>query len=189
MEGTGLGLEIVEKLCQTLGHKLDIQSKVGLGTRVAITIPAASVNKAETKTAPKLKTTNTNMISEKSILIVEVNDINLEIAKNMIIDEVAAVHCALNGQEAIDMIKTNAIDYDVVLMDLNMPIKDGYAAAIEINSMEHLKIKPRIIALSADAYEDTEVRCAKAGMSQHLAKPFTKDLLIKTVARPNFNVL
>jgi CheY-like chemotaxis protein len=182
-QGTGLGLEIVDKLCRELGHQLDIQSTVGEGTQVSISLEKSKIRSIVNLKAVESQYSNTIDSASMSVLVVDDNEINREIAKSMLQDTVGRIDMAVNGKEAVDMVAQNA-GYDVVLMDLSMPVKNGFDAAREINALSDLQVRSRIIALSADAFEGTRQRCEKVGMSQHVAKPFTRDELLKAVLRP-----
>jgi len=184
LQGTGLGLEIVSKLCETLGHQLNIESEVGKGTSVSIKIPKSSSNGL-------IHSSNTvdgemELLSNKieSVLIVDDNEINIHIARSMLKGHVNIIDSAENGLEAVDMVVAKN-GYDVVLLDLNMPVMNGYDAAIKIKALTLCKAKNRLIALTADVYDETRIRCAKVGMYQHVSKPFSSDLLIRAVIEPS----
>lgn len=182
-DGTGLGLEIVDKLCTALDHDLNIESHVNEGTTVTVSLlRSESSHKFENKLPDKLNASDSAKLPQ-AVLIVDDNDINREIAYSMLEGHIAKIDMAADGKEAVSMVSAFP-NYDVVLMDLNMPEKNGFDAAMEIKAIT-ANIKPtRIIALSADAMDDTRKRCLKAGMKQHLAKPFTRANLLQTVIDP-----
>jgi PAS domain S-box-containing protein len=181
VQGTGLGLEIVHKLCQAMDHPLNIESTLGIGTNVTITIPLSDIAK------PKMR--DNDVISEarfvtkkpiKSVLIVDDNEINREIAYHMLKDTIAQIDTAENGKIAVQKTIANK-GYDVILMDLNMPVKNGYEASREIKALPSTFGQSRIIALTADAFEDAAGKCDQVGMHQRITKPFTKERLVNAV--------
>jgi PAS domain S-box-containing protein len=181
IQGTGLGLEIVHKLCLALEHPLDIQSTIGIGTSVTLTVPLSDTAMPRLHSSPLLPVTSWVQPPQiKSLLIVDDNDINRDIAFHMLKDTVAHIDTAENGKVAVEKNKAKS-GYDVILMDLNMPVKNGYDAAREINASSMLDAKSRIIALSADALDDAVIRCKKVGIYQRVTKPFTKEQLLEAL--------
>jgi CheY-like chemotaxis protein/anti-sigma regulatory factor (Ser/Thr protein kinase) len=183
VEGTGLGLEIVKKLCDALGHTLKITSTVGKGTTINIGLQKAIKRESDNPIDKVIEPSITEHCEPKTILIVDDNEINREIAKTMLQNLFPTVHSASNGEEAVNMVRTQK-GYDVILMDLSMPIKNGYDAAREINTLV-LNREARIIAVSADAFEEISHKCAENGIKQHVAKPFTKKSLLQAIRDPN----
>ncbi|WP_395344704.1 response regulator [Ningiella sp. W23] len=205
--GAGLGLEIVARLCKELGHTLSMESELDKGTRVSVDCKIAfqtqvpeTIDRASTQALKK-------DIYVGNVLIVDDNEINLEIAKSMLKEHAARLHWASSGEEAIEKAKQHA-DYDVILMDLNMPGKDGFQTTRDIlseaavsadnlqtellsaqdsSSSSHMSSQkiPIIIAVSADGYNETLERCRQAGMHSHLTKPFTKQKLLSTLLSIN----
>ncbi|MFC4701152.1 ATP-binding protein [Glaciecola siphonariae] len=175
--GTGLGLEIVSRLCTELGHDMHIESTIDKGTTVTITCALAK-KAASVDTIKQTKSQSQHSkFSLNSILIVDDNDINLEIACTMLEGVAHKIDRAHNGDEAVKkVIQENG--YDCILMDLNMPIKDGFQATKEILQLGELELIPVIVAVSADAFDETLDTCKKVGMKGHLRKPFTRDSLI-----------
>lgn len=178
--GTGLGLDIVVKLSNMLGHQFDLQSQFGFGTQASLVLEHTSAPVMQNK-ATKINTPN-NDISGASILVTDDNEINREIVNSMLEQLGCSLDFAKDGQEAIDMVTSKKRQYDIILMDINMPVKDGYKATTEIRSLNSIK-QPVIIALSADAFDETLKRCEHHGMNGHLAKPFTKQQLLDTITR------
>jgi signal transduction histidine kinase/CheY-like chemotaxis protein len=188
IQGTGLGLEIVEKLCANLSHPLKIESELDEGTKVRISMIKSSGPVPNESAQPVKRSADDVRVKPTSVLIVDDNEINREIAKSMIQNEVSIIDMAENGKIAVEMVVQKG-GYDVVLMDLNMPVKNGYDAAVEINALQSVLKRSRIIAVSADAFEETSERCAKLGIAQHIAKPFTRDALIEAVLDPTVRAI
>ena len=179
--GTGLGLEIVKRLCSELNHQLKVESSLHKGTSVTITCPLSLRNKVSNDSAQDRFDDQSDEDSQfGKVLIVDDNEINREIANSMLLGHCSQIDLAVDGQEALAFTIVNK-DYDVILMDLNMPVKDGYRAATDILGLANLKKKPVIIAVSADAFDETIEACKQVGMNHHLKKPFTKRHLFKAI--------
>lgn len=180
--GTGLGMAIVAKLVEKMGGTIQVESKLGEGSCFTVTLPF-EIDKAAAQNARPAEAPVT--LQGKTLLVVEDNELNMEIAEFVLEDAGAAVCKAENGQKAVEMFTAApAGTYDAVLMDLMMPVMDGYTAARAIRSADHADAKTvPIIAMSANAYEEDVQKCLAAGMNAHLSKPLFKDTLIATVAR------
>ncbi len=178
--GTGLGLDIVLKLAKMLGHTFDLQSQYGVGTQASLIVDlaAAPVLQNQRKKASNL----ISDISGASILVTDDNEINREVVNSMLQHQGCSLDFAKDGQEAVDLVTVEKRQYDIILMDINMPVKDGYKATADIRRLDSIK-QPLIIALSADAFDETIKRCEQQGMDGHLAKPFTKAQLLDTIKR------
>ena len=124
-------------------------------------------------------------ISGMNILLVEDNEVNMEIAKFLLEEDGATVITAANGQEAIDIFKkSKAGKIDAILMDIMMPIKDGYEATKEIRAMRRKDAKTiPIIAMTANAFAEDKREALKAGMTQHIAKPINNRIIVQTIAK------
>ena len=179
--GTGLGMPITKKLVEKMGGTIVFESEEGAGTTFVIRIPFKidlDVDKREEK----------KDISEKSIkglhvLLAEDNELNMEIAEFMLQTEGAVVTKAWNGQEAVDIFrKSRSGEFDVILMDIMMPVMNGYEAAKMIRSLdrEDAKVIP-IIAMTANAFTEDRLRAKEAGMDEHIAKPVDGKLLVKVI--------
>ena len=179
--GTGLGMPITKKLVEKMGGTIAFESEEGAGTTFVIRIPFKidlDVDKREEK----------KDISEKSIkglhvLLAEDNELNMEIAEFMLQNEGTVVTKAWNGQEAVDIFrKSRSGEFDVILMDIMMPVMNGYEAAKMIRSLdrEDAKVIP-IIAMTANAFTEDKMRAKEAGMDEHIAKPVDGRLLVKVI--------
>lgn len=171
--GTGLGLTIVKQLVEFQNGKIHVTSKEHTGSTFSIVIPY-SIGKAKTleqvtKPTKTLKGINT---SQLSVLLVEDNDINRLYAKSILKNWQCHIDIAENGLVAIEKVKNNF--YDVVLMDIQMPVMDGYEATKGIRSM-HQSMRVPIIALTANATPRDIEKCLAAGMNDYLPKPFTPE--------------
>ena len=178
--GTGLGLPIVKSLVELMDGKIEIQSEVGKGTDVIITMSIEHVQdyrEAEKEVPLEFDFTG------KRILICEDNEINVLIAQKMLESKNAIVEVAENGQVGLDKYLSNKDGYySAILMDLRMPVMGGYDATFEIRRA--LKSDARtipIIALSADAFNHDVSKSLNAGMNAHIAKPFDSEQLYKTL--------
>jgi signal transduction histidine kinase/ActR/RegA family two-component response regulator len=179
--GTGLGMPISKKLVEKMGGTITFKSKEGAGTIFLIRVPFKIDLRADKREKQK-------DISEKSlkglhILLVEDNELNMEIAEFMIRNEGAVVTKAWNGQEAVEIFKKSRPgEIDVILMDIMMPVMNGYEATKIIRSMgrEDAKVIP-IIAMTANAFTEDRLRAKEAGMNEHIAKPVDANKLVKAI--------
>ena len=179
--GTGLGMPITKKLVEKMGGTISFESKEGAGTTFVIRIPFKIDQDADEREEQK-------DVSEKSIkglhiLLVEDNDLNMEIAEFLLQNEGAAVSKAWNGQEAVEIFRKSVPgEFDVILMDIMMPVMNGYEATKMIRSMdrEDAKVIP-IIAMTANAFTEDRLRVKEAGMNEHIAKPVDMKLLVKVI--------
>lgn len=179
--GTGLGLSIVNALVNKMGGKIDVQSEIDEGTSFIISIPfdIGTEIEQETETVDSVD----NSIEGMKILLVEDNELNSDIAK-MIFEESGGIVTAVsNGKEAVDILAECTSDsYDVVLMDVNMPVMNGYAATGIIRNMPKVKDIP-IIAMTACTFDEDVKKCREAGMNAHIAKPIDVKQAIATICR------
>ena len=180
--GTGLGMAIVGQLVKKMNGTIAVDSKLGEGTCFTVVLPF-EIDKTSIRPVP---TENPPAdIHGASLLVVEDNELNMEIAEFVLTDAGAMVQKAENGRVAVEMFTTApAGTYDVILMDLMMPVMDGYQAteAIRASANPDAKTVP-IIAMSANAYEEDVQKCLAIGMNAHLGKPLFKDTLISTIAK------
>ena len=179
--GTGLGMPITKKLVEKMGGTITFESEEGVGTKFVVLIPFKIDMEADQRKEQE-------NVSEKSIkglhiLLAEDNELNMEIAEFMLQNEGADVTKAWNGQEAVELFrKSKPGEFDVILMDIMMPVMNGYEAAERIRSLdrEDAKMIP-IIAMTANACTEDRLRAKKAGMDEHIPKPVDVKLLLKVI--------
>ena len=179
--GTGLGMPITKKLVEKMGGTISFESKEGTGTTFVIRIPFRidTDRKDRTETEEKTETS----IQGLHVLLTEDNELNMEIAEFVLRNEGTVVTKAWNGQEAVDIFrKSSPGEFDVILMDIMMPVMNGYEAAKMIRSLdrEDAKVIP-IIAMTANAFTEDKMRAKEAGMDEHIAKPVDRKLLVKVI--------
>ena len=179
--GTGLGMPITKKLVEKMGGTISFESKEGTGTTFVIRIPFRidTDRKDRTETEEKTETS----IQGLHVLLTEDNELNMEIAEFVLQNEGTVVTKAWNGQEAVDIFrKSSPGEFDVILMDIMMPVMNGYEAAKMIRSLdrEDAKVIP-IIAMTANAFTEDKMRAKEAGMDEHIAKPVDRKLLVKVI--------
>ena len=179
--GTGLGMPITKKLVEKMGGTISFESKEGTGTTFVIRIPFQidADMKDRTETEEKTETS----IQGLHVLLTEDNELNMEIAEFVLQNEGAVVTKAWNGQKAVDIFrKSRPGEFDVILMDIMMPVMNGYEAAKMIRSLdrEDAKVIP-IIAMTANAFTEDKMRAKEAGMDEHIAKPVDGKLLVKAI--------
>ena len=179
--GTGLGMPITKKLVEKMGGTISFESKEGTGTTFVIRIPFQidADMKDRTETEEKTETS----IHGLHVLLTEDNELNMEIAEFVLQNEGAVVTKAWNGQKAVDIFRKNRPgEFDVILMDIMMPVMNGYEAAKMIRSLdrEDAKVIP-IIAMTANAFTEDKMRAKEAGMDEHIAKPVDGKLLVKVI--------
>ena len=179
--GTGLGMPITKKLVEKMGGTIAFESKEGEGTTFVIKIPFkidpdADSREEQTEVSGK-------SIKGLHILLAEDNELNMEIAEFMLRNEGAIVTKAWNGQEAVEIFrKSEAGEFNVILMDIMMPVMNGYEAAKQIRFMdrEDASVIP-IIAMTANAFTEDRIRAKEVGMDEHIAKPVDAKLLVKVI--------
>ena len=179
--GTGLGMPITKKLVEKMSGTISFESKEGTGTTFVIRIPFRidTDRKDRTETEEKTETS----IQGLHVLLTEDNELNMEIAEFVLQNEGAVVTKAWNGQKAVDIFRKNRPgEFDVILMDIMMPVMNGYEAAKMIRSLdrEDAKVIP-IIAMTANAFIEDRMRAKEAGMDEHIAKPVDRKLLVKVI--------
>ena len=179
--GTGLGMAISKKLVEEMGGTITFESEKGVGTTFVIRVPFKIDPDADKREEPK-------NVSEKSIkglhvLLAEDNELNMEIAEFVLQNEGAEVTKAWNGQETVELFrKSESGEFDVILMDIMMPVLNGYEAARMIRSLDREDAKKiPIIAMTANAFTEDRIRAKEAGMDEHVAKPVDAELLIKVI--------
>ncbi len=179
--GTGLGMAIAKNLVEKMGGTITLESEYGVGTTFVIRVPFKIDLDADKREEQK-------DISEKSIkglhiLLAEDNELNMEIAEFLLQNEGADVTKAWNGQEAVELFrKSGPGGFDVILMDIMMPVMNGYEATKMIRSLDREDAKEiPIIAMTANAFTEDRIRAKEAGMDEHIAKPVDVELLIKVI--------
>ena len=179
--GTGLGMPITKKLVEKMGGTITFESKEGVGTTFVIRVPFKIDLDADKREEQK-------NVSEKSIkglhiLLAEDNELNMEIAEFVLQNEGADVTKAWNGQEAVELFRKNEPgEFDVILMDIMMPVMNGYEATKMIRSLEREDAKTiPIIAMTANAFTEDRIRAKESGMDEHIAKPVDVELLVKVI--------
>ena len=181
LAGTGLGMPITKKLVEKMGGTISFESKEGTGTTFVIRIPFQidADMKDRNETEEKTETS----IQGLHVLLTEDNELNMEIAEFVLQNEGAVVTKAWNGQKAVDIFrKSRPGEFDAILMDIMMPVMNGYEAAKMIRSLdrEDAKVIP-IIAMTANAFTEDKMRAKEAGMDEHIAKPVDGKLLVKVI--------
>ena len=179
--GTGLGMPITKKLVEKMGGTITFESEEGVGTKFVVLIPFKIDMEADQRKEQE-------DVSEKSIkglhiLLAEDNELNMEIAEFMLQNEGADVTKAWNGQEAVELFrKSKPGEFDVILMDIMMPVMNGYEATklIRFLDREDARMIP-IIAMTANAFTEDRLRAKEAGMDEHIPKPVDVKLLLKVI--------
>ena len=179
--GTGLGMTIVSQLVTMMGGRISFTSKVDEGTSFVVTLPFHIVADVELK-MPESSGENVSLEGKRALLV-EDNELNMEIAQFILENENMKVSCAWNGKEAVDIFAgSKPGEYDLILMDIMMPVMDGLEAARQIRAMDRpdAKLIP-IAAMSANAFQDDVERSKKAGMNKHISKPLTGEGVIREI--------
>ena len=179
--GTGLGMPITKKLVEKMGGTISFESKAGAGTTFVIRIPFRIDTDRDSKVEAGEKTEAS--IRGLHILLAEDNELNMEIAEFMLKNEGADVTKAWNGREAVEIFeKSRPDEFDIILMDIMMPVMNGYEASKMIHSMDREDAKTiPIIAMTANAFTEDKIRAKEAGMDEHIAKPVDGKLLVKII--------
>ena len=179
--GTGLGMPISKKLIEKMGGTITFESEEGVGTTFVIRVPF----RIDTDRSDRVETGEKQEASIRGmhILLAEDNELNMEIAEFMLQNEGAVVTKAWNGQEAVELFeKSRSGEFDVILMDIMMPVMNGYEATKMIRSLDREDAKEvSIIAMTANAFTEDRIRAKEAGMDEHIAKPVDTELLVKII--------
>ena len=179
--GTGLGMPITKKLVEKMGGTVTFESEKGVGTTFVIRVPFKidlDADKREEQTDASEKS-----IKGLHILLAEDNELNMEITEFVLQNEGADLTKAWDGQEAVELFRNSEPgEFDVILMDIMMPVMNGYEAAKMIRSLDREDAKEvPIIAMTANAFTEDRIRAKEAGMDEHVAKPVDVELLIKII--------
>ena len=182
--GTGLGLSIIKSMIELMGGSIQVESRQGIGTKFTVDLSFDMASKEEVYGSRNaIKTSAIHTIKGKRILIAEDNELNAEIAKTVLEDVGALVTRVEDGQQAVELFKEKpAGTFDAILMDLMMPVMDGYTATREIRSLERSDSKTiPIIAMTANAFQEDAEKCIAVGMNAHLAKPLDVEKVMITI--------
>ena len=169
--GTGLGLTISKNIIDFMGGKIDVYSEKGKGSAFVVTVPLKTA-KADSRRTERT-TYQEYDFAGKRVLLVEDNEINIEITRNILIHKNFMVDIAENGKASVDhFLKHEPGYYDVILMDIRMPVMDGLAATRCIRESDHSDSKTvPIVAMTANVFEEDVKKSFDAGMNAHLSKP------------------
>ena len=180
--GTGLGMPIAKKLIETMGGTITFESENGAGTTFVIRIPF-KIDLNSDKREEKKDVSDGKSIKGLHILLAEDNELNMEIAEFVLQNEGAVVTKAWNGQEAVERFKKSEPgEFDAILMDIMMPVMNGYEATKRIRFMEREDAKTiPIIAMTANAFTEDRIRAKEVGMDEHISKPVDAKLLVKVI--------
>ena len=179
--GTGLGMAIAKNLVEKMGGTITFESEEGAGTTFVIRVPFRIDTDRDSKAETGEKTEAS--IRGLHILLAEDSELNMEIAEFLLQNEGAEVTKAWNGQEVVELFRKSAPgEFNVILMDVMMPVMNGYEATKMIRSLcrEDAKRIP-IIAMTANAFTEDRIRAKEAGMDEHIAKPVDMELLVKVI--------
>ena len=185
VEGSGIGMGIVKRLVELMDGSVDVQSKIGDGSTFTVTIPCKIASKEESIAKRDKGTHDKASLVGARILVVEDNDINAEIATELLEEEGCIIERACNGVECIDMLeKADNSYYAMILMDIQMPVMNGYDATTKIRRMKNQnKAQIPIIAMTANAFTEDKQMAFDVGMNDHVSKPIDMNILVPIMMR------
>ena len=185
IEGSGIGMGITKKLVELMDGTIDVKSKQGEGSTFTVTIPCRKVSKEESLMKKNSNPSNKNCLNGVRVLLVEDNAINTEIATELLKEEGCIVETANDGVACVDMIERADADYyKMILMDIQMPVMNGYDATLAIRKMKDAKKAGiPIIAMTANAFAEDIQKALSVGMNGHVAKPVDMNILVPTMMK------
>ena len=185
IDGSGIGMGITKKLVELMDGTIEVKSKQGEGSEFTVTIPCRKASEDDSLVKKNSNLCNKNCLNGVRILLVEDNEINTEIATELLKEEGCIVETANDGVACIDLIeKADADYYKMILMDIQMPVMNGYDATLTIRKMKDTK-KARIpiIAMTANAFAEDVEKVLAVGMNAHVAKPVDMNILVPTMMK------